>query len=107
MAVTRKLKSVSLPKKKEIPLEVVVPVEKKVSKSEPKTENSAPVKKKCAGCKTEPRYWDAMTLRRSLSDRGRIYPRTRTGCCAKHQRKLTREVKRARHLALLPFTVKV
>lgn len=107
MAVTRKLKSVSLPNKKEVPVMEVAPVEKKSVKSEARTENSAPVKKKCAGCKTEPRYWDAVTLRRSLSDRGRIYPRTRTGCCAKHQRRLTREVKRARHLALLPFTVKV
>lgn len=107
MAVTRKLKSSVVLNKKEIPVKEEVIVEKKVVKSEARTENTAPVKKKCAGCKNEPRYWDAMTLRRSLSDRGRIYPRTRTGCCAKHQRKLTREVKRARHLALLPFTVKV
>ncbi|MDO8638790.1 MAG: 30S ribosomal protein S18 [Candidatus Daviesbacteria bacterium] len=106
MAVTRKLKSkiapVILKEAENIPqIEEVKTAVKKVK------DNGAPVKKKCAGCKTEPRYWDAMTLRRSLSDRGRIYPRTRTGCCAKHQRRLTREVKRARHLALLPFTIKV
>lgn len=57
--------------------------------------------------KTEPRYWDASALRRFLNDRGRIYPRTRSGTCAKHQRALTREIKRARHLALLPFTAKI
>lgn len=99
MAVTRKLKSKVIPRKQETPPEVAVAVEKK--------EDLAPVKKKCAGCKNEPRYWDASSLRRSLSDRGRIYPRTRTGYCAKHQRQLAREIKRARHLALLPFTVKV
>jgi|SRR3989344_2375044 len=108
MAVTRKLKSQVILNKKEVPIaEVPLVAEQKETKSEPRRENGAPVKKKCAGCKTEPRYWDAVTLRRSLSDRGRIYPRTRTGYCAKHQRRLTREVKRARHLALLPFTVKV
>lgn len=107
MAVTRKLKSSVILNKQEIPTETTVPAEKKETKSEPQKENLAPVKKKCAGCKNEPRYWDASSLRRSLSDRGRIYPRTRTGYCAKHQRQLAREIKRARHLALLPFTVKV
>ena len=107
MAVTRKLKSQIVLSKKETPVEEVVVLEKKTTKSEAKMENSAPVKKKCAGCKNPPKYWDASSLRRSLSDRGRIYPRTRTGYCAKHQRQLAQEVKRARHLALLPFTVKV
>jgi small subunit ribosomal protein S18 len=43
-------------------------------------------------------------LRRYISDRGKIEPRRRTGTCAKHQRALAMAVKRARHLALLPFT---
>lgn len=43
-------------------------------------------------------------LRRYLSDRGKIEPRRKTGTCAYHQRKLTIALKRARHLALLPFT---
>ncbi|HEY75055.1 MAG TPA: 30S ribosomal protein S18 [Thermoflexia bacterium] len=49
-------------------------------------------------------YKDAATLRRFLSDRGKIKPRRQTGTCAKHQRQLARAIKRARHLALLPFT---
>lgn len=57
--------------------------------------------------KTEPRYWDAAALRRFLNDRGRIVPRTRTGTCAKHQRAVTREIKRARHLAILHFTARI
>lgn len=49
-------------------------------------------------------YKDADMLRRYLTDRGKIRPRRQTGTCAKHQRSLARAVKRARHLALLPFT---
>lgn len=107
MTVSRKLKSQIILNRKETSVEKVDLVEKKEIKSEPKKENVAPTKKKCAGCKNEPRYWDASSLRRYLSDRGRIYPRGRTGFCAKHQRMLSQEIKRARHLALLPFTVKV
>jgi small subunit ribosomal protein S18 len=43
-------------------------------------------------------------MRRYVSDRGKIEPRRKTGTCAKHQRTLTIALKRARHLALLPFT---
>lgn len=49
-------------------------------------------------------YKDPARLRRYLSDRGRIEPRRKTGTCAKHQRWLTTALKRARHLALLPYT---
>jgi len=49
-------------------------------------------------------YKDERVLRRFLSDRGRILPRRITGNCASHQRKMTQALKRARHLALLPFT---
>jgi small subunit ribosomal protein S18 len=42
-------------------------------------------------------------LRGYMSDRGKIEPRRRTGTCAKHQRALATAIKRARHLALLPF----
>ncbi len=49
-------------------------------------------------------YKDAETLIRFLSDRGKIKPRRQTGTCARHQRQLARAIKRARHLALLPFT---
>jgi len=49
-------------------------------------------------------YKDAETLRRFLSDRGKIRPRRQTGTCARHQRQLAQAIKRARHLALLAFT---
>ncbi len=48
-------------------------------------------------------YKDAVKLRRYLSDRARIEPRRKTGTCAKHQRWLATALKRARHLALLPY----
>jgi len=49
-------------------------------------------------------YKDPTLLRRYISDRGKIGPRRRTGNCAKHQRALAQAIKRARHLALLPYT---
>ena len=39
-----------------------------------------------------------------MSERGKILPRRMTGTCAKHQRQLTEAIKRARHVALLPYT---
>jgi small subunit ribosomal protein S18 len=49
-------------------------------------------------------YKDPSKLRRYISDRGKIEPRRKTGTCAGHQRMLTIALKRARHVALLPFT---
>ena len=49
-------------------------------------------------------YKEPARLRRYVSDRGKIEPRRKTGTCAKHQRALGTALKRARHLALLPFT---
>jgi small subunit ribosomal protein S18 len=49
-------------------------------------------------------YKDERTLRRFISDRGKIIPRRVTGNCAKHQRMLTTAIKRGRILALLPYT---
>lgn len=43
-------------------------------------------------------------LRRYVTERGKIRPRRQTGACAKHQRMVTEAIKRARHMALLPFT---
>jgi len=48
-------------------------------------------------------YKDPAKLRGYISDRGKIEPRRRTGTCAKHQRALAVAIKRARHLALLPY----
>lgn len=49
-------------------------------------------------------YKDADFLRRFLTDRGKIKARRKTALCARHQRQLAVAIKRARHLALLPFT---
>ncbi len=48
-------------------------------------------------------YKDPDTLRRYLTEVGKIKPRRQTGNCARCQRELAREIKRARHLGLLPF----
>ncbi|MCR4892031.1 MAG: 30S ribosomal protein S18 [Lachnospiraceae bacterium] len=50
-------------------------------------------------------YKDAMKLKKYISERGKILPRRVTGTCAKHQRALTVAIKRARHIALLPYVV--
>lgn len=66
-----------------------------------------PRRKVCAFCVEKVQvidYKDPNRLRRYLSERGKIEPRRKTGTCAKHQRRLTVAIKRARHLALLPFT---
>ncbi|EHM10270.1 ribosomal protein S18 [Thermanaerovibrio velox DSM 12556] len=49
-------------------------------------------------------YKEFDKLRKYITERGKIIPRRVTGTCAKHQRQLTRAIKRARILALLPFT---
>ena len=48
-------------------------------------------------------YKDSEKLRKYITDRGKIAPRRRTGTCAKHQRILATAIKRARHLALIPY----
>jgi len=57
----------------------------------------------CAEKVKEIDYKDVETLRNYVSPHGRILPKKRTGVCAKHQRQLARAIKKARHLALLPF----
>ena len=49
-------------------------------------------------------YKDTARLRKYISERSKILPRRITGTCAKHQRQLTVSVKRARQIALLPFS---
>ncbi|MFC1638818.1 30S ribosomal protein S18 [Patescibacteria group bacterium] len=51
-------------------------------------------------------YKDMGTLRRYISSFGKIVPRRRSGVCAQHQRKLAMSIKRARIVALLPFTTR-
>jgi small subunit ribosomal protein S18 len=52
-------------------------------------------------------YKQIEVLRRYVSDDGKIRPRRQTGACARHQRELARAIKRARHIALLPFSGEV
>ncbi|MGN0244239.1 MAG: 30S ribosomal protein S18 [Lachnospiraceae bacterium] len=64
-------------------------------------------KKVCAFCADKNAvidYKDANKLKRYISERGKILPRRITGACAKHQRALTVAIKRARHIAILPYT---
>ena len=61
----------------------------------------------CIMCADHIRYVDYKNvsfLRRFVSDRARIETRRRTSACAKHQRAISNAIKRARHLALLPYT---
>lgn len=48
-------------------------------------------------------YKDVYRLKKFITTRGRILPRRRTGVCARCQRRLAREIKRARYMALLPY----
>ncbi|HEY5601053.1 MAG TPA: 30S ribosomal protein S18 [Patescibacteria group bacterium] len=70
---------------------------------------STPQKLVCLYCqqKLEVDFKDVSTLRKFVTERGRIYSKSRSGLCAKHQRQVALAVKRARHLALLPFIVRV
>ena len=64
-------------------------------------------KKVCSFCVDKGQtidYKDYPKLRRYISERAKIVPRRVTGTCARHQRELTVAIKRARHLALLPFS---
>ena len=62
--------------------------------------------KGCSFCKTNtaPTWQDYEKMREFLSARSRIVGAQFSGTCAKHQRKLVKAIKQARHLALLPFT---
>ena len=64
-------------------------------------------KKVCSFCVdkvAEIDYKDIAKLRRYVSERAKILPRRISGCCAKHQRELTVSIKRARYMALLPYS---
>ncbi|HWR41418.1 MAG TPA: 30S ribosomal protein S18 [Patescibacteria group bacterium] len=66
-----------------------------------------PKKKVCSFCVDKVAsigYKDVGKLRRYTTERGKILPRRISGNCAKHQRQLTLAIKRARNIALLPFT---
>ena len=62
-------------------------------------------KKVCVFCGQETgiSYKDANTLKKYVSESGKILPRRITGNCAKHQREITGAIKRARHIAIMPY----
>ena len=64
-------------------------------------------KKVCVFCadKNLPNYRNLDQMRRFVSERGKILTKRSSGCCSKHQRAIACEIKKARHLGLLPFTV--
>jgi len=72
---------------------------KRIKIRKPKT------KEECYFCKEkkDPSFADIQVLKRYLTERNKIIPRSRSGNCAKHQRELSKNIKQARHLALLPF----
>ncbi|HHV59474.1 MAG TPA: 30S ribosomal protein S18 [Clostridiaceae bacterium] len=64
-------------------------------------------KKVCAFCVDKIEdidYKEVAKIKKYISERGKILPRRISGNCAKHQRQLTQAIKRARHIALLPYT---
>ena len=66
-----------------------------------------PKRKFCSFCADKNRtidYKEPSRLRHYITDRGKIEPRRRSGTCSRHQRALARAIKRARYLALLPYT---
>lgn len=67
------------------------------------------VPKNCFFCKEkkEPDYKEVEFLERYLSERSKILSKSKTGVCMKHQKRLSRAVKRARFLGLLPFATTV
>ena len=69
--------------------------------------NRRPRKKVCAFCAEKVQkidYKEVARLRKYVTERGKILPRRISGNCAKHQRQLTVAIKRARNIALLPYT---
>lgn len=71
-------------------------------------EDFAKEKKQCRFCSTNTLwidYKDPAFLRSFVSMQAKMYPPRKTGTCAKHQRQLANAVKRARYMALLPYTI--
>ncbi|MBT6401758.1 30S ribosomal protein S18 [candidate division WWE3 bacterium] len=61
---------------------------------------------KCYFCESDsnPNYKDTLVLRRFITERGKIVAASRSGICSKHQRTLSSEIKKARFMALIPYT---
>ena len=65
-----------------------------------------PVIAECYYCKAkeEPSFKEVLKIKRFITDRGKMIPKSRSGVCSRHQRNLTSEIKKARTLALIPYT---
>lgn len=116
--ITRKVITSKLPIKAVNPdligveAEVVVPeeVKREVREEIEESKNSeVRTKRVCLFCqnKSTPTYTDLVTLRRFLTDRAKILAKMKSGVCSKHQRGVSKNIKYARHLSLLPFVPKV
>lgn len=102
---------------KKITRKVITPVKKSTAapkeealvKEEGKSGANYVSKRGCLFCqnKSNPTFVDLASLRRFLTDRAKILSKERSGVCSKHQRRLAKNIKYARHLALLPFVPKV
>ncbi len=91
---------------KEVKEEVKEVVEKETAPAKKFFKHPRNKKKVCIFCENKSRvidYKDVATLRRFVTEKGKIVPCRQTGTCPKHQRELTVAIKRARNIALLPF----
>ena len=78
------------------------------NRNERRPRGRKPRRKVCSFCADKIEYIDYKDvgrIRRFTNERGKILPRRMTGNCAKHQRQLSESIKRARAIALLPFTM--
>ena len=78
------------------------------SERRPRPRGRKPRRKVCAFCVDKIEYIDykdVNRLRRFVNERGKIIPRRMSGNCAKHQRQLSEAIKRARAIALMPYSL--
>lgn len=111
MAVSKKItRKVEITKKvivsKPVKVEEVV---EEIQSNDKVSEKTSERRRVCYFCqnKKTPSYTDMATLKRHVNERAKIVPALKSGVCSRHQRVITRGIKYARHLALLPFTPKV
>jgi len=80
-------------------------MEKKTDEKVLKPKFKKSKKKVCLFCQEKKAidYKDVATLKKFITEKGKILPRRQTGVCAKHQRELTIAIKRARQMALIPY----
>lgn len=102
------------PEKKKITKRVISKAAPSVEKKKEEKVEAAPEievkpKKSCYFCKSKanPSYTDLATLKKYLTDRAKIISKLRSNLCSKHQRAVSKQIKYARHLSLLPFVPKV